>query len=477
MRSTEHEVIVVGGGPTGLTLAGELALAGVDVAVVERRADHRLPESRASGLHARTMEMFDQRGIADRFLRDGQRSTGAVFGTIGVDIGDLPTRHNYLVGLWQNRIESVLADWVTELDVPVHTGCEVAGYSQDEVGVVVELSDGTRSAARYLIGCDGGRSRIRRCAGIDFTGWDPTFSCLVAEAEVDEVPPWATALRRRSGPAEARLVVVEAARRSGEPTVADLREALVAEHGTDYGVRNPTWISRFGDTSRQAVSYRDRRVLLAGDAAHVHAPVSGQGLNLGVQDAMNLGWKLAQVVRGVSSEALLDSYGSERHPVAARVLRHTMAQGALLRQDERTRALRDITAELLSLYEPRQRVGAMISGLDIRYDVGSGHPLMGRRIPDVEVMTPEGPRRVFSLLHRARPVLLNLGGPGFDPSPWGHRVQVTDGEYHGEWELPVLGTVSAAKTILIRPDGYVAWAGNDTGAGLADAVTRWFGDR
>ena len=263
---------------------------------------------------------------------------------------------------------------------------------------------------------------------------------------------------------------------TAEPTLRDLSEALVAVYGTDYGIHSPTWISRFTDMTRQAATYRAGRVLLAGDAAHVHSPVGGQGLNTGVQDAVNLGWKLAQVVNRTSPESLLDTYHAERHPVAARVLRNTMAQVALMRADDRIEALRDTVSELLSMDEPRKRFAAMMSGLDIHYDLGEGHPLLGRRMPDLDLVTADGPLRVFTLLHDARPVLLNLGEPGgFDITPWADRVQLIDAEYAGAWELPALGAVTAPTAVLIRPDGYVAWVGDLTQLGLADALTTWFG--
>jgi 3-(3-hydroxy-phenyl)propionate hydroxylase len=263
---------------------------------------------------------------------------------------------------------------------------------------------------------------------------------------------------------------------TAEPSLRDLREALVAVYGTDYGIHSPTWISRFTDMTRQAATYRAGRVLLAGDAAHVHSPVGGQGLNTGVQDAVNLGWKLAQVVHQTAPESLLDTYHAERHPVAARVLRTTMAQTALMRADDRTEALRDTLSELLSMDEPRKRFAAMMSGLDIHYDLGEGHPLLGRRMPDLDLVTANGPLRVFTLLHDARPVLLNLGEPGgFDITPWGDRVQSIDAKYVGTWELPPLGAVTAPTAVLIRPDGYVAWVGDRTQPGLPDALTTWFG--
>jgi hypothetical protein len=264
--------------------------------------------------------------------------------------------------------------------------------------------------------------------------------------------------------------------RSGEPTLRELGEALVAAYGTDFGIHSPTWISRFTDMTRQAAAYRVGRVLLAGDAAHVHYPAGGQGLSLGVQDAVNLGWKLAQVVDGTSPESLLDTYHAERHPVAARALRYTMAQTALQRHDERIKAVVDVVSELATMDEPRRLLAGLVSGLDIRYDLGEGHPLLGRRMPDLDLTTADGPRRVFELLHDARPLLLTLGRPGdFDVTPWADRVQLIDASIEGEWELPVLGAVSAPTAVLVRPDGYVAWVGDGSQAGLPDALATWFG--
>src|SRR5690606_34971339 len=418
---TGHAVVIVRGGPTGLMLAGELALAGVGVAIVERRATQDLVGSRAGGLHARTIEVLDQRGIAERFLSQGKVAQVAGFAWIRLDISDFPTRHNYGLALGQNEIERTLADWVAELAVPIYRGREATGFAQDDAGVDVELSDGSSLRAEYLVGCDGGRSLVRKAAGIAFPGWDPTISNLIAEVEVAEEPEWG--LRRDAlgihglsrsedgGPVQV-MVTEQRLGRTGEPTLRDLSEALIAVYGTDFGVHSPTSISRFTDMARQAASYRKGRVLLAGDAAHVHYPVGGQGLNIGVQDAVNLGWKLAQVVKRTSPESLLDTYHAERHPVAARVLRNTMAQVALLRTDDRTDALRDTVSELLAMDEPRKRVAAMMSGLDVHYDLGEGHPLLGRRMPDLDLVTAAGPQRVFTLLHDARPVLLNFGEPG-----------------------------------------------------------------
>ncbi len=491
---TEHAVVIAGGGPTGLMLAGELALAGVDVAIVERRASQDLAGSRAGGLHARTIEVLDQRGIADRFLSEGQVAQVAGFAGTALDISDFPTRHPYGLGLWQNHIERILAGWVGELAVQIYREREVTGFAQDDAGV--QLSDGQSLRADYLVGCDGGRSLVRRAAGIEFPGWDPSTSSLIAEVEMTEKPE--LGIRRDAlgvhslgrleyeirdgevvyiddGPV--RVMVTEGhVGPTSEPALRDLSEALVAVYGTDYGVHSPTWISRFTDAARQAAAYRAGRVLLAGDAAHVHSPDGGQGLGTGVQDAVNLGWKLAQVVNRISPAGLLDSYHAERHPVAARVLRITMAQVALRHPDARTKALHDTMSELLGMDEPRKRFAAMMSGLDIHYDLGEGHQLLGRRMPDLDLVTVNGPLRVFTLLHDARPVLLNLGEPGgFNITPWADRVQLIDAKYVGTWELPALGAVTAPTAVLIRPDGYVAWVGDLTQLGLADALTTWFG--
>ena len=482
---TEHAVVVAGGGPTGLMLAGELALAGANVAIVERRESSDLDGLRAGGLHIRTLELLDQRGIAERFISQGQVSRSAPFAAGSLDISDLPTRHNYFLALWQYHIERILADWVGELEVPIYRGREVTGFAQDDTGVAVELSDGRSLRARYLVGCDGGRSLVRKQAGIDFPGWDPSTSYLIAEVETAEEPEWGlrhgekgnNAIAKLDDGKRARVVLVEEhVGQSDEPTLSDIREALIAVYGTDYGLRNATYISRFTDMARQAARYRKGRVLLAGDAAHVHSPVGGQGLNIGVQDAVNLGWKLAQVVHGRSPESLLETYHAERHPVGARVLRNTMALTALHRGDARTEALREMVFELVRTDEPRKQYAAMMSGLDIHYDLGPGHPLLGRRMPDLDLVTADGPLRVFTLLHAARPVLLNFGETGFsDITAWSDRVQSIDAEYVGTWELPVIGAVTAPTAVLIRPDGYVAWVGDRTEVGLADALTKWFG--
>ena len=483
----EHAVVIAGGGPTGLMLAAELALAGVDVVIVERRATPDLESSRAGGLHSRTIEVLDQRGVAERFVSAGQKHPRVGYAYIPLDISDFPTRHNYLLALWQRDFERILANWVLdELAVPIRRSCEVVGLAQDDDGVDVSVTGGRDDSirAQFAVGCDGGRSVVRKAAGIDFVGWDASTSFMIAEVEMDEPE---IGVRREGGgigPVDREKgggpygVVLKEPRvdQNANPTLDDLRKALVAAYGSDFGVRDPAWISRFNDTTRQAAKYRSGRVLLAGDAAHVHSPHGGQGLNTGVQDAVNLGWKLAQVVNGTSPANLLDTYHAERHPVAARVLQNTMAQTALVTPDDRHDALRAAVADQLRMDEPRRHVAGMLSGLDIHYDLGQGHPLLGRRMPDLDLKTAEGRASVFALMHEARPVLLNLGDAGgFDLGPWADRVRLVEASYDGAWELPILGEVTAPPAVLIRPDGHVAWVGELTDAALPRVLSTWFG--
>lgn len=482
--ATDHAVVIAGGGPTGLMLAGELALAGVDAVILERRSSQDLDSSRGGGLHSRTIEVLDQRGIADRFLSAGQVHPFVGYAGTFLDISDFPTRHNYILALWQARFEPILASWVEELGVPILRGSEVVGFAQDGAGVDVEVYDGSRFRTEYLIGCDGGRSLIRKAAGIDFPGSDPSISFMIAQVEMDEDPEIGMrpegggigpANREEGGGPYGVVLLEKNVEHASAPTLHDLREALRSTYGRDFGAHSPTWISRFTDMTRQAASYRRGRVLLAGDAAHVHPPHGGQGLNTGVQDAVNLGWKLAQVVNQTSPESLLDSYHAERHPVGARVLHNTMAQVALSRTDERSKALRDTMLDLLSMDEPRRRIAGMISGLDIHYDLGEGHPVVGRRMPDLDLKTADGPTRVFDLLHAARPVLLNLSASDFTDPSWADRIRFVDATHEGVWKLPVLGEVTSPRAVLIRPDGHVAWAGDPTGPELQQALATWFG--
>jgi 3-(3-hydroxy-phenyl)propionate hydroxylase len=480
---TEHAVVIAGAGPTGLMLAGELALAGVDVVVVERRASQELDASRSGGLHARTLEVLDHRGIVDRFVAAGEKHPAVGYAYIRLDITDLPTRHNYLLALWQREFEPILAAWVAGLTVPIVRSREVVGLAAHEDGVDVEISDGSVLRAEFVVGCDGGRSVVRKAVGIDFTGWDATTSWMIAEVEMDDpqigVRPEGGGIGpvdRVGGGGPFGVVLKEPRVEAGDsPTLDDLRAALVVAYGSDFGARSPRFVSRFTDVTRQAESYRAGRVFVAGDAAHVHPPQGGQGLNVGVQDAVNLGWKLAQVVDGTSPLELLDTYHDERHPVGARVLHNTMAQVAITTNDDRHRALQDTMRELLGMDEPRRRFAAMLSGLDIHYDLGAGHPLLGRRMPDLDLRTADGPTRVFDLLHEARPVLLDLAGSGdFDLEPW-PRVRRIDATHDDVVALPVLGEVTAPSAVLIRPDGHVAWTGALDDPDLPRALTKWFG--
>ena len=405
--------------------------------------------------------------------------------------------HDLRESSWVEDLRDRRADWfVVVVGAGVDQRWQLVVDQEDDTGVDLRQSGGEPLRAQYLVGCDGGRSLIRKAAGIEFPGWDPTKSNLIAEVEMTEEPELGIrrdekgihglgrleyeirdgeVIYKDEGPV--RVMLTEAhVGATTEPTLRNLSEALIGVYGTDFGIHNPTYISRFTDMTRQAATYRAGRVLLAGDAAHVHYPVGGQGLSLGVQDAVNLGWKLAQVVNGTSPESLLDTYQAERHPVAARTLKHTMALAALQRPDERTQALVDVVSELATTDEPRKRLAGIISGLDIHYDLGEGHPLLGRRMPDLDLLTAEGPLRAFGLLHDAKPVLLNLGPPGsFDITPWADRVQLIDAEYAGPWELPLLGAVTAPTAVALRPDGYVAWVGDGTNVGLPDALATWFG--
>jgi 3-(3-hydroxy-phenyl)propionate hydroxylase len=482
---TEHGVAIAGGGPVGMMLASELALAGVDVVVLERRANQDLVGSRAGGLQSRAIELLDQRGLAERFLAEGRTVQAASFASVVIDIGDFPTRHPYALGIWQKHVERILSGWLRELDVPTEHGREVTAFSQDDSGVLVELADGRSIRAEYLVGCDGGRSAVRRLAGIRFPGWAATVSNLIAEVEVTEETPKgmrhdATGIHGLQVMEDGRTVrIITTERQLGPPTAPtldDLRRALIAVYGTDFGAHDPTSISRFTDAARQAAAYRDRRVLLAGDAAHVHSPAGGQGLTLGFQDAVNLGWKLAQVVRRRSPHTLLDTYHAERHPAGRRAIRHAMAQTAMMRPDSQTEALRDTVAQLCRMDEPRRLLGGLLSGLDTRYDLGQGHPQLGRRMPDLDLRLDSATVRAFSLMHDARPLLLDLGQPGtLDAGAWSDRVRLVNARFEGVWELPVVGAVPAPAAVLVRPDGHVAWVGEGTAAGLEDALATWFG--
>ncbi len=509
-ETDEHEVTIVGAGPTGLMLAGELALAGIEVTVLERRPTTDLVGTRARGFHSRTLEILDQRGLAERFLAEGTPVQALSFGSTPLDLTGFPTRHPYTLGLPQAPIERILLGWVEELGVRVRRGVEVTGFAQDDESVTVHLADGGSWRTAYLVGADGGRSVVRRAAGIVRQGPPPTRSHLLAEVETTREPPWGLRTDELGihalSPAPGGVSVLVTEPRLGpatDPTLSDLAVALTAVYGTDFGVHGPRWISRFTDTTGQATAYRAGRVLIAGDAAHVHPPTGGQGIGLGVEDAVNLGWKLAQVVRGASPETLLDSYQAERHPATRRVLASVLTQAMLQRGDARTLALGETLAELAAGEQARRGLAGLLSGLDVRLDAGPEagpeagpgrsddiHPLLGRRIPDLDLETaPEsdgdgpGATRVHALLRTGRWLLLDLGEPGtLDVTGWEDRVEHVPARLApagpgcpDPWELPVVGPVPAPAAVLARPDGHVAWVGDGTDAGLHETLAAWCG--
>ncbi|MEU8184338.1 rifampin monooxygenase [Micromonospora sp. NPDC049044] len=469
------DVIIAGGGPTGLLLGSELRLHGVHTLVLERDAEPTR-HVRALGLHARSIEVLDQRGLLERFLALGtQHPVGGFFAGIAKPSpGGLDSAHAYVLGIAQTTTDRLLNEHASDVGVRIRRGCELVGLSQDDDGVTVELADGTRLRTRYLVGCDGGRSTVRRLLGVNFPGEPSRVDTLLGEMAVTAAPETVAAVvaevRRTHfrfglgplGDGVYRVVVPAdgvAEDRLVPPTLAEFAQQLRVYAGTDFGVHSPRWLSRFGDATRLVERYRTGRVLLAGDAAHIHPPTGGQGLNLGIQDAFNLGWKLAAEVNGWAPDGLLDSYHTERHPVAADVLDNTRAQMELLSPDPGPQAVRKLLAELMDFEDVNRHLIEKVTALGVRYDFGDGHPLLGRHLRDVRLT--QG--RLYELTHAGRGLLLDQTGR-LSVDGWEDRV---DHVVDVSEELDVPG-------VLLRPDGHVAWAGDDQ-AGLLGQLSRWFG--
>ena len=488
-------VLVAGAGPTGLTLAAELRRGGVDVLLLERRADRREDGSRAAGLQPRTVELLDQRGIVERFLAAGSPSNLPNFAGIPLDYSRLPSRFPAL-NILQAQTERILEEVAVELGAQLRWSAEVTGLCQDADGVevTVEGSGGTEIlSGRYLVGCDGGRSTVRKLAGVGFPGTDATMVCLLGDVELDEPPPRRMWLERHEAglitvlqlrPGWYRIVTTERDRQvdPDDPvTIEEFRRSVERIVGNDLIVRSASWLSYFTDATRQADSYRVGRVLLAGDAAHIHLPTGGQGVNMGMQDAFNLGWKLAAVLRGEAPDMLLDTYHHERHATDAEILKLARAQSVLVDPDPRAADIVDVMTRLVGFDDGNRYLSHIMSGLDVRYPVPGEHPLLGRRVPDADISTSSGHKRVFELLRAARPVLLDMSGTEELPDAaagWVDRIDTVTAECPSrEWDVPGAGPVPTPAALLIRPDGHVAWAsdGSSNLAALCEALTTWCG--
>lgn len=502
ISTSRSRVVIAGAGPTGLMLAIELRLAGIEVVVVERRSSGTVGESRAPGINARSLEIFAQRGLAEEFLDRGKTLPAVLFSGIPMNPHRFDPDWPAALILPQHETERILTTRATELGARIVWSTAVVDLCQDADGVEVRLDGPTGPdsiRADYLVGCDGGHSAVRKLCGIPFPGDEPVSFWVVGDVRLDCPPDGNGVFGRnehigtyqisRAEPGWFRLSLMYAkppADRSAPVTLDELREVMHDGLGTDYGLRDARWASRFSDGFRQATHYRRGRVFLAGDAAHTHAPIGGQGLNLGIQDAVNLGWKLAAVLGHAAPDSLLDTYHEERHAIAATVLRLTRAQTALIKPGRQNDDLRDVVADILTVPQVCLQLSGILSGLDLRYPLGDTHPLLGRRMPDTVLTTDRGDTTVFDLLRRARPVLIDLGVDGSADAlaPWSDRVdrivaRLVSAPSDGRWHVPVFGDVPAVDAVLLRPDGHVAWV-NPAGqaidrAALTAVLTGWFG--
>ncbi|CCH32751.1 FAD-dependent monooxygenase [Actinosynnema sp. NPDC047251] len=479
----DADVIVVGAGPTGLMLAGELGLAGVRVVVVERLAEPT-GQSRGLGFTARAVETFDQRGILPLF-GDLETSPIGHFGGVQFDYTVLDDCHFGARGIPQSRTEAVLEEWAGKMGAQVRRGWDLLDVADhgDAVTATVAAPEGSRTLrAGYLVGCDGGHSAVRELAGFDFPGTPATRGMYLADVVGCDLRPRFLGERLPNGmvmaaplaPGVDRIIVCEhgtpPADRTDQVDFAEVADAWRRITGEPLAGGRADWVSSFTDATRQVTEYRRGRVLLAGDAAHIHLPAGGQGLSTGVQDAVNLGWKLAAVVRGHAPDGLLDTYHDERHPVGARLLMNTRAQGLVFLGGEEADPLRELMTELIALDSTKRHLAGIVSGVDIRYDVGCDHALAGLRVPPRALRGATGETTTTDLLHAGTGVLLDLDDNAAVRAAtegWGDRVRTVTA-------TPVSPSAPPATAILIRPDGYVAWAGEDVD-GLDTALRRWFG--